>query len=269
MNKLIVALLSVLFAMGIPAQNHNKVRRGPPPPPPVTSTPTFEDDFNTGRLSSTWIVSNWAAPGSMARVNNGSFSPSMVDMSQGCLRIKLTQARNSDGSVTSVGGEIQLNKLFGYGTYVFKMRTSSTSPTYNGSGTAVSGQVSAAFNYLPDANYNSVTEIDAPEIEGQNPNQLSFTVWNNSNQSDHAAVPFYGSEDAFHEYKFQWFAGSVKFFVDGALVYTATQNIPTLAAYPMINHWGTNSTDWGGFATPDVDRYMYVSSFKFYAGIAV
>jgi hypothetical protein len=26
----------------------------------------------------------------------------------------------------------------------------------------------------------------------------------------------------------------------------------------MINHWGTNNTGWGGLATPNITRYMFV-----------
>jgi beta-glucanase (GH16 family) len=249
----------------------------PPPPPapkPVPTptpnpTPTFEDDFSSGTLSSNWRVSNWTAPGNVAGANVGTFIPANVDLSQGCLCLKLQQTKNADGSVSSVGGEIQLNQLCGYGTYVYDMRASSTSATVSGAGSAVNGQISSGFNYLPDANYNSITEIDAPEIEGQHPNQISYTVWNNQVSEDTSAVPILSPDAQFHEYKFQWFAGSVKFFLDGQLVYTATTNIPAQAAYMMFNHWGTNSTNWGGLATPGVDRFMYVKNFKFYANAAV
>lgn len=46
---------------------------------------------------------------------------------------------------------------------------------------------------------------------------------------------------------------------------TQTSNIPTAAAYPMINFGGTNSTGRGGLATDGVTRYMYVSKFQFFA----
>jgi beta-glucanase (GH16 family) len=93
----------------------------------VGRTPTFEEHFNTGVLNrKVWIVSNWGAPG------GGVFRPANVDLSQGLLRISLTQTENSDGSISSVGGELQTKAAYGYGTYEWTMRMSSTSPTKNG-----------------------------------------------------------------------------------------------------------------------------------------
>src|SRR6185437_1162769 len=102
-------------------------------------------------------------------------------------------------------------QAFGFGTYEWVMRTSSTSATPYGEGSAMSGQVSSGFAFI-DA---STTEID--------------------------------------------------FEIDGVLVSTHTEDIPQVPAYVMINHWGTNSTGWGGLATVGVSRYMYISSFTYTA----
>jgi len=64
--------------------------------------PTFEAHFDTGVLDpKVWLVSDWRAPG------GGVFRPANIDLSQGLLRISLTQTEESDGSIDSVGGEIQ------------------------------------------------------------------------------------------------------------------------------------------------------------------
>ena len=124
---------------------------------------TFYDDFSKGSLdTSKWIPSNWGAPG------GGSFVPSYLDFSTGMLRIKLTQTYSG-----SVGGELQSKNALGFGTYEWIMRASSTSSTPNGSGYTVSGQISSGFIYVN----NSQTEIDSPEIEGQNPGTLWWTSW--------------------------------------------------------------------------------------------
>ena len=57
------------------------------------------------------------------------------------------------------------------------MRAASTSSTPNGSGYTVSGQISSGFIYVN----NSQTEIDSPEIEGQNPGTLWWTSWTSVN----------------------------------------------------------------------------------------
>ena len=48
-------------------------------------------------------------------------------------------------------------------------------------------------------------------------------------------------------------------YVDGKWIVDHTTNVPTAPAYFRINHWGTNSTGWGGLATTGVTRYLYVT----------
>jgi hypothetical protein len=216
----------------------------------VPAGATFYDDFSKGSLdTSKWIPSNWGAPG------GGSFVPSYLDFSTGMLRIKLTQTSSG-----SVGGELQSKNALGFGTYEWIMRASSTSSTPTGSGHTVSGQISSGFIYVN----NSQTEIDSPEIEGQNPGTLWWTSWTSVNTKQYTSTqaPF-APEQGFHSYKCVWTKTSINFYVDGALVSTHTGVVPQTPAYAMINHWGTNSTGWGGLATPNITRYMFVRSFSF------
>jgi hypothetical protein len=215
---------------------------------------TFYDDFSKGSLdTSKWIPSNWGAPG------GGKFVPSYLDFSTGMLRIKVTQT-SSGGGVASVGGELQSKNALGFGTYEWIMRAASTSTTPNGSGYTVSGQISSGFIYVN----NSQTEIDSPEIEGQNPGTLWWTSWTSVNTKQYTSTQAsFAPENGFHSYKCVWTKTSIKFYVDGVLVSTHTGVVPQTPAYAMINHWGTNSTGWGGLATPNVTRYMFVRSFSF------
>jgi IPT/TIG domain-containing protein/glycosyl hydrolase family 16 len=216
---------------------------------------TFYDDFSKGSLdTSKWIPSNWGAPG------GGTFIPSYLDFSTGMLRIKVTQTYNSSGGIASVGGELQSKNALGFGTYEWVMRASSTSSTPTGSGYTVSGQISSGFVFIN----NSQTEIDSPEIEGQNPGTLWWTSWAGlaQKQSTSTQAPF-APENGLHSYKCVWTKTSIKFYVDGVLVSTHTGVVPQTPAYAMINHWGTNSTGWGGLATPNITRYMFVRSFSF------
>ena len=225
---------------------------------PATSPLIFSDQFNTGKLdTSKWLASNGPAPGSISGVNAGSFIPSHVDLSLGLLRLSLTQQQGSSG-VVSVGGELQSRKTFGYGTYEWVMRASSTSPTPAGAGAGVSGQVSGAFNFVS----NSKTEIDF-EVEGQHPNTLWMTNWSGLTAKQYTSLPLMAPDAHFHHYKFVWMPGIIDFYLDGKFVSRHTAHIPSAPAYIMINHWGTNSTQWGGLATIGVTRYLYVSSFKY------
>ncbi len=229
--------------------------------------PTFQDDFNEGALNTgNWAVSNYETNNYAGGGSDVTFSPSNIDLSGGSLRMELTQATAG----TSTGAEITSKLSFGYGIYQFSMRAGSTSPNSSGTGTTESGQISSTFIiYNPPPSYASVTEIDAPEIEGLSArnDDIEWTVWKNSNATD--PTPEYNvllnPEDEFHVYTFVWSATSIKFYIDGVLKSTCTSGIPTAAAVIDINFYGTNDIQWGGLATVGVTRYMYVNSVKFWA----
>lgn len=234
-----------------------------PPPAPVPSPvlPSFSDSFAGGKLdTSKWIPSDWSAPGNIPGVHAGRFSPDALDFSHGCLRIKVSQTKNPDGSTTSIGGELQSRQRFGFGTYEWILRASSTSQTPEGSGRPVSGQISSGFIFQQDQGY---TEIDSPEIEGQYPNQLSWTSWLTNQKRTNRLTQTSDPSQTFLRYRLVWLASTAKFYVNDSLVAEITDNIPQNPAYAMINHWGTNSQGWGGMATPGVDRYMFVKKFSF------
>jgi beta-glucanase (GH16 family) len=244
----------------------------PTPDPPNSpenpnKPPTFVDYFNEGKLdTSKWVISTYESNNYAGGGSNVTFSASNIDLSGGNLRMELTQPTAS----TSTGAEITTKLSFGYGTYEFSMRAGSTSPSSSGSGTTESGQISSTFIiHNPPPSYASITEIDAPEIEGLSARNkdIEWTVWKNSIATD--PTPEFNivqnPEDGFHTYKFVWSATSVKFYIDGILKSTCTSGIPTVAAVIDINFYGTNDTQWGGLATVGVTRYMYVKSAKFWA----
>jgi beta-glucanase (GH16 family) len=232
-----------------------------------TKQPTFVDYFNKGTLDTRkWVVSNYESNNYAGGGSNVTFSPGNIDLSGGSLRMELTQPTAG----TSTGAEITTKLSFGFGTYEFSMRAGSTSPSSSGSGTTESGQISSTFIiHNPPPSYASVTEIDAPEIEGLSArnNNIEWTVWKNSIATD--PTPEFNvvqnPEDGFHRYKFVWSATSIHFYIDGVLKSTCTSGIPSVAAVIDINFYGTNDTQWGGLATVGVTRYMYVKSVKFWA----
>ena len=224
----------------------------------VSGIGSLSDTFNSGSLdTSKWLASDEPAPGNISGVNYGSFVPSNVDLSKGMLCLKLQQQQGNSG-VMSVGGQLQSLTTYGYGTYEWVMRASSTSSTPAGAGAVVSGQISAGFNFVN----NSQTEIDF-EIEGQHPDTVWMTNWISTSKKQYSSVFLASPEAGFHRYKFVWVPGKIDYYIDGVLVSTHTSNLPSAPAYIMMNHWGTNSTGWGGLATVGVERYLYVSSFNY------
>lgn len=224
----------------------------------ASAPPVLSEDFSGGALDKTkWFIDTGRAPGNIAGANNGTLNAEHVDLSTGMLRLKLTQTV-SGGLATSTGAEIRSRQLFGYGTYTWVARAASTSPTPRGAGAAVSGTVTDVFNFIND----SESEIDF-EYQGQSASTLEMTNYSTVSHSQSTSTPVPGADRNFHEYKFVWSAGKIDFYLDGTLVSTHTEHIPSAPAAVLINLWGTNSKLFGGVATDGATSYLYVSSFTY------
>lgn len=235
----------------------------PPAPIPVPvpiKEPTFTDDFS--KLDpAKWTISTWTAPGGSA-THKGTFLAKNVTIVDGVLCLTLTQSTMSYG-ISSKGGEIATVEKFGYGTYEYSVRASSTAATPDVVGTPVSGSITGCFNYLTA----SATEIDI-EIEGNERNRTTqLTSWvNEAKPNEHTDVsPANGilPHQAFFDYKFVWTPGKIEYYRNNVLVGTHTKVVPTESAPFMFNHWGTDNTNWGGTATLDVTRYMWIKNFRY------
>ncbi|MBI4128302.1 MAG: glycoside hydrolase family 16 protein [Parcubacteria group bacterium] len=244
----------------------------PPPPTPapgVTTTASpaggFRDDFNTGSLdSSRWLATNGEVDlGKIANDHQGYLQPDRVSVANGYLVMKLTQEEGQVGSkskgVISRGSEVRSKATYGYGTYEWRMRMGSTATTATGPGTTVIGGISAAFTFIN----NSETELDF-EVEGQSPNRLEMTTWHTLASKQFDDDPnLTGMSNGFKTYKIVWAPGSVSYYVDDQFKAVHSGDNPSTPAYMMMSHWGTNSTGFGGKATLDTDRYLYVDWVKF------
>ena len=231
-------------------------------------TPAFSDDFGGGKLDThKWAIATYQSPDSKPGINQGRYSTANVDLQQGLLCIRVSQ-KVVDGEVQSSGGAIISKDRFGFGTYEFEMRMSSTSPTPNGVGKPLTGAVSSGFLY-----YNkSETEIDLEFLGDQN--RVWVTNWRNPDARTAPNVDDSRIKQttkllnkdfaaAFHTYTLVWEPERIRVFIDGALVTTHSQNVPQVPAYIILEHRGTNSGTWGGTATVGRDRYFYVRSVKF------
>jgi len=252
MRIIVAAVVAVAFWSGL-AQAE---RKGSPRPPTHSANINagWSDSFDTGVLDGNrWTIATWGAP------RGGYFSAGNIDLSEGMLCLKLEQFRLSDGTLVSYGGQIETNSTYGYGTYQWTMRAGSTAATPFGAGVAVSGGVSAGFNWIND----SQTEIDV-EFAGDLPDFVDLTSWTSvsSNTDTNLRVAFDATQ-AFHTYKFVWQPDRIDYYIDSVLVATHTSNIPSAPAAIIMNHWGIDNAPWGGTATTGVTRYFYISNFTF------
>lgn len=230
----------------------------------------WQEDFSSNKLSSKmWVTASGRAPGYIPGMHIGYYEPSHVKIQNGILSMLLTQ---EDGPVDSGYGTISrgaliyTRKKYGYGTYEWTMRMSSTATTPNGPGLSESGSVSAGFVYVN----NSETEIDF-EFSGLDEDTLYMVNWNNPNPAsdptlddrEYSILQSFNVSGTFHTYKFVWEPGSISFYVDGTPIEVHTTHIPSAPAYFMINHWGTDSIDWGGSARVGTSRYFYIDSVSY------
>lgn len=261
---LLTALLLVATSRPAWAQKGGK----PPKNQPCTA---FTDNFDGTQVDGNrWVVANGRAPGYIAGSHIGYYQPDRVTVSGGFLRIRLTQEYGTVdgvGGVISRGGLVYTKQKCGYGTYEWNVRmsTTSASPT-DPTGGPVTGSVSAGFNYVN----NSETEIDF-EFSAKNPDTLWMVNWYNTNPAQdptgqHETYSYlqpFDSTSYFHQYKYVWEPGKITFYVDGVQKAVHTTDVPSAAAYFMINHWGTNGPGWGGYASVGQVRYYYIDSVKF------
>ena len=258
MRRVVLLVLSLFIVLRSVAQNGTAQAIKPVHSLTAPNPPTFSDNFSGKMLDATkWFVDTGRAPGNIPGKNIGTLNPKNIDLASGMLRLTLTQSL-SDGLATSEGAEIRSKQSFGYGSYVWVARAASTSGTPNGPGSAVSGTVTDFFNFIND----SQTEIDF-EYQGSSPSTLEMTNFSTVSNSQSTNTPVSGAESSFHEYRYVWRAARIEFYVDGKLVSTHTEHIPSSPAAVLINLWGTNSSSFGGVATDGVTRYLYVSSFSY------
>ncbi len=242
-----------------------------PKPPRGGGNGGWEDDFTSGQLDrKRWTVSSWWAPGYLANNHLGYYEPENVSLQGGYLVMRLWQepgqVDDNLNGVISHGAHITTKQKYGYGTYEWRMRMSSTAATPTGAGQAVSGSVSAGFNYVN----NSQTEIDF-EFGAHLPETLYMVNWFNTDpstgpfgsQEEYSAENIPGLNSQFMTFKFLWEPGRILFYVNDQLKAVHTSNVPAAPAYFMINHWGTNNPYWGGPATFGSDRYFYVDWVRY------
>lgn len=69
--------------------------------------------------------------------------------------------------------------------------------------------------------------------------------------------------NGFHEYRFDWLSGSVKFFADGILLDTMEQAVPTSPGHITLSHWSTGNPNWSA-GPPTTDAILTIQYLKGY-----
>ena len=77
-----------------------------------------------------------------------------------------------------------------------------------------------------------------------------------------APLPFQ-PDGMFHEYRFDWTADRVTFYVDGVFLWEMTEQVPTEGGGVFFNHWSNGDPKWSA-GPPDADTVMTLSYVKGY-----
>jgi hypothetical protein len=177
--------------------------------------------------------------------NVGTFDPNNVTVGAE-LVLSLTQTQQGS-QISSSGSEVMTKQAFTYGTFEFTSRVDNV----------LSGSDSSGFLYASD----SITEIDMEQV-GNKPDAVDCTNWKGvSNFQDTEVTGFHQGNS--HDFRIIWAPTHVDWYVDGTLVVSHTEAVPSAAAPFLFNMWGTNKSSWGGVATIGPTRYMYISNFKY------
>jgi endoglucanase len=112
----------------------------------------------------------------------------------------------------------------------------------------VPGVMTGLFIYTGATDDNPWDEIDIMEILGSDTMTLRLNYFTNGEpHPTYIPLDFDASAD-FHKYGVIWKEDFIEWYVDGKLVYRATENLPITPGRFMINLWcgDDSATDWMG-----------------------
>ncbi|QIN79715.1 family 16 glycosylhydrolase [Rubrobacter marinus] len=190
----------------------------------------FTDDFDT------FDETRWKK--GSHNLGRSRLDPANVDVSAGNLRLKLP-AR------TTNGGEIASNSLYGYGSYTARMKLPNAPSSITG-----------FFLYEPP---DYASEIDI-EIFNDTSRRIMFSSYANGSQThtQTLSLPF-DPTTGFHDYRFDYAPGSLRFYADGVLMKEWTDGLPQTSMRLYANAWFPT---WLDGRKPTKDKFVLVDSIK-------
>ncbi|GAE32727.1 endo-beta-1,3-1,4 glucanase [Halalkalibacter hemicellulosilyticusJCM 9152] len=133
--------------------------------------------------------------------------------------------------------EYATTHFYGYGLYEVSMKPSN-----------VSGVISSFFTYTgPSYNGAPWDEIDI-EFLGNDTTKVQFNYYTNGVGGNEILHDLgFDAANSFNTYAFDWQENYISWYVNGQLVATATENIPSNPSKIMMNIWNTYGIDeWAG-----------------------
>lgn len=232
--------------------------------------PALEDPLTELDSNLWWVSDGWSNGfPSYSRWESEAISHSTEGMA-----ITLSHAPNGIDEFEFQSGELRSEAFYGYGCYEVEMKP-----------IAEPGAISSFFLFSgpfdkPNNGNGMHNEIDI-EFLGYDTNVMQINYWTNDDryaQSHEQLIylDFDASED-FHRYGIKWTKGSIKWYIDGELVYTVKNSnydpIPSAKDSRlriMMNVWAADDriSNWAGEFNKDPDTYLtaYYKNFRFSSG---
>ena len=187
---------------------------------------SFRDDF-TAFDSSMWIKSSHT-------LGRTDFDPANVSVANDFLRQKIP-------ANTTGGAEIESMEYYGYGIYRARIMTADAPSSITG-----------FYLYRSPDLY---AEIDI-EIYNDGTGDVDFVTYADGRRTHYTQKRLtFDPSAAFHTYRFDYNPGSVKFYVDGALMAVYTDGVPSASMKLLVNTWFPS---WLPGTAPPTTRYTRV-----------
>jgi len=225
-----VGVLSAVAAVCLEADQAPTAPATQPAPPAA-----FVQSFTTADdVQAAWTMSSWAN-------TNRAHSPANVTVVDGVLHLKLSATKPGDKPVCAE--VVSRRSDFHYGTYRASIKM-----------TSVPGAVAGWFTYLG----KPLNEIDV-EFLSRDPRVARFTLHHIKTGVDHGRQMLaFDPAAAFHEYRFDWYADRVEYYIDGQPSAVLRKEVPDRPSRLLLNHWSGNIPTFGGPA-PTEDAVMQVN----------
>lgn len=166
-----------------------------------------------------------------------------------------------------LGAEIATTENYLYGRFETVMQSA-----------AGSGIVSSFFLYNTETNCNWPAENNEIDVEMTGNNQQIYFTTHHPDPT----LPWYYGENFYlgfdphqtlHQYAIEWEPDTVRWFVDGVLIYTQHEAATNNLQYPMaifMNLWAAKAEDWVGTWDPGIlprhSLYDYVKYYRYTPG---
>lgn len=171
-----------------------------------------------------WIGNDWR--NAQVRMRRG-----------GGVELVLARQRRAEKRFTS--GELQTIDVYRYGYFETRMRVPRGS-----------GMVSGFFTYTREGHDNSTwDEIDV-EILGRNTRRIQLTFFQSGERRSITLPLGFDAASGYHTYGFEWSPTSIRWYVDGRMIYETTGEgvgVPQRPQRLYLNLWNSHMlTSWVG-----------------------